>query len=193
MEKIYRIAVVADTHIPDRRAVLHEALLPTLRELQPDLIFHAGDMITPHVIRSLETVAPVIPVRGNRDFLFFRHVPLVKLIQVHDVVIALVHGHAGFIGYMINKVRMLIWQYRLNWFLPWLMAAGQDADVIVFGHTHRALNEMIDGKLFFNPGSVNVPPQEGGALSFGVLEIEENGTIQGEVRVLHEFDSTKKN
>lgn len=171
---------MADTHVPDRRRMLHPGLLPALREAKPDYILHAGDIILPEVIRELEEIALVIPVKGNRDIWFLPHLSMVKWIAVHGIQIALTHGHAEFWGYLLNKVRMMFRKYDLNWFLPWLMAVGDGADVIVFGHTHRALNEARNGVLLFNPGSVNVPVRQGGPLSFGMLELGD-GTIKGEI------------
>ncbi|NLB34120.1 MAG: hypothetical protein GX818_10250 [Tissierellia bacterium] len=39
----------------------------------------------------------------------------------------------------------------------------------MFGHTHKAMNEIIDNILFFNPGSTIFPKD--GKASFGVIEI----------------------
>lgn len=51
-------------------------------------------------------------------------------------------------------------------------------DAAIYGHTHCALNEVIDNILFFNPGSTIYPKY--GKESFGILEISEQkikGTI----------------
>lgn len=47
----------------------------------------------------------------------------------------------------------------------------KDADVIVFGHSHVPMNEIIDGILFFNPGQARE--------SFGILTID--GEVKGEI------------
>ena len=51
-------------------------------------------------------------------------------------------------------------------------------DVIVFGHTHSSQNEIKNGVLFFNPGSVTdkVFAKEN---SYGILEI--NSSIKGRI------------
>ncbi len=60
--------------------------------------------------------------------------------------------HAGDIGGQL--VRVTIGNRRIlltHIFRPELLE--QEADVIVFGHSHRPHNEVIDGVLLFNPAS----------------------------------------
>ncbi|MBN2046301.1 MAG: YfcE family phosphodiesterase [Anaerolineaceae bacterium] len=175
------LVIVADTHIPDRCHHLPEHLLSDLKDCHPDLILHAGDITTLKVIQQFEEVAPVVMVRGNRDFVFFPHVPRKKDLYFHDVQITLLHGHANLRRYLINKVRYLLFRFNLDWFLSDILEEGKDADVIIFGHTHRPLNTTLDGQLLFNPGSITVSPEKGVALSYGVLRISAEGDIQAEI------------
>lgn len=175
------IVVVSDSHIPDRCKVLPEQLLPSLQAIQPDLIFHAGDVVTPRVINLLEEVAPVVMVRGNRDIFYFPYVPRKKELYVNGVMITLLHGHARVFQYLINKVRYLLFRFCLDWFLPTILGEGEGADVIVFGHTHRQMNEVRDGQLLFNPGSVTISPGKGIPLSYGVLKISPTGEVTSEI------------
>jgi uncharacterized protein len=133
----------------------------------------------------LEEVAPVVMVRGNRDIYFFPYVPRKKELYLNGVLITLVHGHAHVIQYLLNKVRYLLFRYRLDWFLPTILQEGEGADVIVFGHTHRQMNEWRDGQLLFNPGSVTISPEKGVSLSYGVLRISEAGEVTSEIVELH--------
>ena len=179
--KEFVIGVIADTHLPDRCSRLPENLLPALKALKPDLILHAGDVVTPVVIKLFEEVAPVVMAQGNRDIYFFPYVPRKKELYIHGVMITLLHGHARFFRYLANKVRYLLLDYQFEWFLPWLLREGDGADVIVYGHTHRAMNEMFGNQLLFNPGSVSIPPDKGGLLSFGVLKISTLGEVTSEI------------
>ncbi len=53
-----------------------------------------------------------------------------------------------------------------------LRSAFPDADVIVFGHTHRPVLELVDLTVtIMNPGSVSRPPQDIAA-SVGIMELE---------------------
>ena len=62
------------------------------------------------------------------------------------------------------------------------MSSSPDARVYLFGHTHHPVNRVVDGRLYFNPGSacsnfINQysPP------SFGVLHFTQDGQVQGEI------------
>ena len=178
---VYRIGVVGDTHVPDRKLSLPEIFYSRLQQHSPDLIFHTGDITSPQMIRSLEKIAPVIAVRGNRDQFLMSYLPLVKHIEVKGVWITLLHGHAGFWRYLWSKIRILISGYHLKWFLPQLVEAGEGSDVIIFGHSHHPVNEMYGQQLLFNPGSPCVPMNSGGKLSFGLLNIFEDNTVKGEI------------
>ncbi len=179
--KEFVIGVVSDTHVPDRCAELPQSLLPELSALQPDLILHAGDVVASKVIQTLEEVAPVIMVKGNRDIYFFPYVPRKKELTVNGVSIVLIHGHAHLLRYLMNKVRNVLFRYRLDWFLPTILQEGEGADVIVFGHTHRPMNEWHDGQLLFNPGSVTISPEAGVYRSYGVLRITDAGEVNTEI------------
>jgi predicted phosphodiesterase len=48
-----------------------------------------------------------------------------------------------------------------------LMQKFEDADIIVYGHTHQSKNEHIGKTLFFNPGP--------GSRSYGILTISDKG------------------
>lgn len=180
-DRDYVIAVISDTHLPDRRNRFPDSLLPSLEALQPDLILHAGDIVVPKVIVLLEEVAPVVMVRGNRDFYFFPYVPRKKELYIRGVLITLLHGHARMLQYLVNKVRYLLFRYDFRWFLPMILREGAEADVIVFGHTHRPVNEVNDGQLLFNPGSVSISPGKNIPLSYGVMSISKEGEVSSEI------------
>lgn len=55
------VGVISDTH-----GSLHEQAYAALADC--DHIIHAGDIGGPHILRELETLAPVTAVLGNNDF-----------------------------------------------------------------------------------------------------------------------------
>ena len=67
------------------------------------------------------------------------------------------HGHLHNVKFNINKLKEF--------------AKKNKADIVLYGHTHKAQNEIIDNVLFFNPGSTIFP--EDGKASFGIIEISE--------------------
>jgi putative phosphoesterase len=45
------------------------------------------------------------------------------------------------------------------------------ADIVIYGHTHRAAEDWIEGALYLNPGSAGAP-RDGNAASIAILTIE---------------------
>jgi putative phosphoesterase len=50
------------------------------------------------------------------------------------------------------------------------LAASSDADIIVFGHTHRPYTKLVDGVLFVNAGSVGKPKDGDWRACYALLE-----------------------
>jgi hypothetical protein len=112
------LGVLADTHIPDRRAELDPRILPMLRERRVHRILHAGDVSAPEVLAELEAVAPVQAVRGNRDWLWLRSLPDRRVIKIGDVTIGMAHGHGGWLSYLSDQPVFLLRGYYHERLLP---------------------------------------------------------------------------
>ena len=61
-----------------------------------------------------------------------------------------------------------------------------DADVYMFGHTHIPKAEVVDGKLFLNPGSISLP-KGGSPASFAFLDTERRKGVLVTVENLEVF------
>ncbi len=181
---VITVGVVSDTHIPDRARQLNPQVLSIFREAGVEAILHAGDVSTPMTLEQLNRIAPVHAVRGNRDWLALRHLPSAMQISLGGVKVGLIHGHGPLFHYVRDRLDYILNGYRLEMFEPRLLAAFPDADVIVFGHTHRALNHTVDGKLIFNPGSPHFPDPKTATPSVGLLHISAQGMVAGEIRAL---------
>ncbi len=81
-KKTIRLGVISDTHVPDRVGDLHPDVLRSFVENNVDQIVHAGDASSLQVIKSLKSVAPVIHVSGNRDFLMCKEKNLVLYLTI---------------------------------------------------------------------------------------------------------------
>lgn len=173
------VGVVADTHVPDRIRALPGSLLRTLEQANVRLILHAGDISSPAVLDELSKIAPVTAVRGNRDFMM-QGLPLETTVQVEGVTIGLAHGHGGFLKYWLDKGAYLREGYAFERYRAYLAKAFTRADVMVFGHTHRVENRCIEGRLYFNPGSVYICRENGYATRLGLLKIYTGGLVEAE-------------
>ncbi len=130
-----------------------------------DLILHAGDMVSLSVLDSLEKLSKVEAVCGNMDHLdVCRALPAKRIVEVGKSRLGLTHGFGAPHG-LVAWVREQF--------------AGENVDAIIFGHSHHAMNEVIDGILFFNPGTAT-DRRFSHELSIGILEIGEKG-IKGRI------------
>ena len=149
------IGVVADTHCPEFIDRLPDRMLELLSGVQ--LILHAGDVNGPETLAELGRIAPVHAVRGDHDRTLTT-LPLSRELVVEGKRIVIIHGNRG---RWIEEPQTLLWTFSLGYFSPHralhreLRRRYPDADVIVFGHTHRACAQVIDGALLFNPGGVH--------------------------------------
>ncbi len=175
------VGVLADTHIPDRVPHLDAKVLQTFREAGVAAILHAGDVSVPHVLKELEQIAPVYAVRGNRDILYLRQLPMQVRVNIDGESIGMAHGHGTFSRYMIDKLQRAIAGRYAGKYIRRMLATFPDADVIVFGHLHVPCNFHFNGKLLFNPGSTSYPWPRNYPPSFGLLHLEPGKGPRGEV------------
>lgn len=150
-----RVGVVSDTHCPEFLARLPPALFEALGGV--DLILHAGDVNEQATLDELARIAPVQAVRGDHDR-SLQSLPLSREVQVDGKRIVIVHGDRK---RWIEEPLTLAWTLSLGYFPPNIGLARAlrrrfpTADAIVYGHTHRARADTIDGVLLFNPGGVH--------------------------------------
>ena len=149
-----RIGVIADTHCPEFLDELPAAVFEKLRGV--DLILHAGDVGGAQTLDRLRELAPVEAVRGDHDD-GLGDLPRRRLLEVDGHRIAVVHGNRSrLLEEPVTLVATLT--FGLVWpqlgMSRWLRGQFPEADVIVYGHTHRARLDEVDGALVFNPGAV---------------------------------------
>jgi putative phosphoesterase len=180
------IGVVSDTHIPDRVIELHPDLIPGLQQAGVEMIFHAGDISTQKTLDQLSRVAPVEAVRGNRDIFTPRNIPFERRLDLNGVPVLLTHGHGSLTHYLWDKGIYAVKGYVFERYQQYLTTVAKQARVVVFGHTHRPANRLIDGTLFFNPGSAG-PNYDNSQPSYGLLRIGKDGEVRGEIIMLANY------
>jgi putative phosphoesterase len=147
------VAVLSDTHVPDRQPHLPTALLDLLRREKPDLIFHCGDISATEVIRQLEDIAPLTAVLGNRDFIFRMDLPLDVRIEIGGVKVAVTHGQGSAWRYFTDKLKYLSTGYDFDRYRRYFDFDFPDADLVLFGHTHTPVDVLINERRYFNSGA----------------------------------------
>lgn len=121
------VGLIADTH-----GLVRPEALRALEGVA--LIFHAGDVGGPAVLAALEAIAPVRAVHGNTDSPD-DGLPAVIDCTLEGLRIHISHGH------------------EVGSPTPARLVARYTADVIVYGHTHRALTQVLGTTLVINPGA----------------------------------------
>ena len=141
------IGLISDTHGLVRPDV-HTALRGV------ELILHAGDVGGDEILTELELIAPVRAVSGNTDPPGHPRLSSSIDLDVDSIRVHVSHGH------------------ELGAPTPAKLLARYDADVIVYGHTHRQLVVNADGRWVVNPGAA-------GPRRFDVVPSVARMTIRG--------------
>lgn len=167
------IGLIADTHVPDRRRELDPKVIPIFKQAGVSMILHAGDISVPRVLAELEQVAPVVAVRGNRDWFGFKDLPLTRVVELGGKRIGLTHGHVSWASYTRDKLAFLLRGPRsFEFFAQRAAKQIEGVDALVFGHNHEPMIKEIGGKLVINPGSACCQVLENKAPSVALLHIE---------------------
>jgi len=122
------VGLISDTHGLLRPGV-HEALTGV------DLILHSGDVGGSEILDELRMIAPVKAVFGNTDPEDHPELTEAITVAIDGIRVHVSHGH------------------EVGSPTPAKLAVRYDADVVVFGHTHRPLVSRLGNQLFVNPGA----------------------------------------
>lgn len=145
-----RLGIISDTH---------NVLRPEVLEVfsQVDHILHGGDVGDADILMQLEAVAPVTAVFGNTDGFEMRSkLPKVAQVQLDGFDIVVTHGDQ--LGHPTPAL---------------LHDAFPKAEIIVFGHTHTPVLELVDRTVtVMNPGSAGPKRFDRPAPSVGIMELE---------------------
>lgn len=156
-----KIGVISDTHIRSSAKLLPNIIYKEFDGV--DMILHAGDILIEEVVIELETIAPVYAVAGNNDsYEMLYKYGSKRIIEANGKRIGLTHGTGG----------------RRTFMNAYAEFYGSNVDCVVYGHSHKPHNEVIDGVLFFNPGSP-ISRRFEPRYSLGVLYVDEE--IRGKI------------
>lgn len=94
-----------------------------------DCIIHAGDIDNSLIYHEMERLGEIYVVRGNNDKNWAENLPESITVTIEGVCFFIVHNKKDVPEDLSN------------------------IDVVIYGHSHKYYQEMIDGVLFLNPGS----------------------------------------
>ncbi len=137
--------------ISDTHGLLREEVKAELRGC--DAILHGGDSKEEGVLEELRKIGPLYAVRGNVDGEWAKDLPVLLETELFGLRITMIHNREE---------------------LPKELG---EADLVVFGHSHKFTDEMKGGVRFLNPGSCG-PKRFLRPVTMAVAEVE-GGKIQG--------------
>lgn len=113
--------------LSDTHGLLRPAVVEYLQSA--DAILHGGDINRPEIVETLRQYAPLYIVRGNNDKEWAAALP-------HDLTVTL----GGVTFFLVHNKKEV-------------PADLSGVDAVLFGHSHKYLQEERDGRLWLNPGS----------------------------------------
>jgi len=144
-----RLGIISDTH-----GQLRSKVLDVFSEV--DHILHSGDVGKSEILIDLQAIAPVTAVYGNSDGSELRsRLPKVATLQLDGFDIVVTHGD------------------QLGSPTPeGLVEAFPEAEIIVYGHTHKPLLQLVNKTItVMNPGAAG-PARFDLKPSVGIMELE---------------------
>jgi hypothetical protein len=119
----HKIAVISDTH-----SLLREEIIEKIKECE--MIIHAGDIASKETMEKLEDLGTTYFVRGNADKgSWAESAPEQLDIDIYGVKIYIIHNR--------KQIRDDV----------------SEKDIVIYGHSHKYLEEYINNVCYFNPGS----------------------------------------
>ncbi|KZM52320.1 metallophosphoesterase [Aeribacillus pallidus] len=142
-----KVLIISDSHgLTD---VLVEIKKRHINEVEA--IIHCGDS---ELNDGAEQIQDMLIVKGNCDFLGSFPNEIIETIGTYRFFIT--HGHLYSVKTTLMKLK-----YR---------AEEAQANIVCFGHSHIAGAELVDGKLFINPGSIFLPRMRN-EKTYAILEL----------------------
>ena len=141
------IGIISDTH-----GMLRQEVKDGLKGV--DMIVHGGDIDCQSVLDQLKEISSSLTVvRGNADKEWAEHIPQTARLEILGNKIFVIHNK----GKISEDV--------------------DDADIIIYGHSHKYSQVEKDGQIWFNPGCCGKrkPDQE---ISYAVLEVRGKGDFE---------------
>lgn len=130
-----RILVLSDSHGNIKN------MMTAAARTQPDMILHLGDYVRDgDKLKLLYPSVSLLQVEGNCDACDLPGAPLTRTLEPDGHRIFMTHGHQ----YHVKNDLLALWY-----------AAGEEnAELVLFGHTHIPYHESTGGLTLLNPGSI---------------------------------------
>ena len=149
-----KILIVSDTH------GRHQALDRALEEAgKIDMFIHLGDVEGGEDYLEAVVECEKHIIRGNNDF--FTELPREEEFEIGPYHAFITHGHYYYVSMDVDTIIE--------------EARSRNADIVMFGHTHKPYIEIDEDVTILNPGSVSYPRQLDHMPTFLIMEIDDEG------------------
>ncbi len=159
-----RYLVISDSHG-------YNGNLPKVMEMagEVEAIFHLGDLqCAPEEIERV-TKSNVIAISGNNDFR--PELKPMRVIPREGHKILMTHGHRQMVNF--GSLDRLVYLGEEN-----------EADIVMFGHTHVPCVRQQGRITLVNPGSISLPRQGSRRPTFIIMEIKKDGSVTFDIHEL---------
>lgn len=157
-----RIVVFSDSHgdIWNLRETVEKHLSDS------ELFIHLGDKRDElDMIRSIYPEKAFLSVKGNCDYSSAE--PLEAFYSADSAKIMYTHGHMYNVKYTLNSLIS--------------SAVSNNCRIVLFGHTHIAMCDYLDGLYILNPGSIACP--RFGEPSYMTVDITKAGIVPNIIKL----------
>lgn len=131
--------------ISDTHGLLRPEVVEILKNC--DCILHAGDVDRPELLDELRYLGSLYVVRGNNDGDWAQNLSRTLRFKIEGIEFFMTHNKKD---------------------VAWNLG---NAQIVIFGHSHHYFEEMIDERLWLNPGSCG-RRRFGGDVTMAVMEID---------------------
>ena len=145
--------------LSDTHGLLRPEVLEYLKTA--DVILHGGDINRQEIVDALQRYAPLYVVRGNNDKAWAGAIPHDLKVTLDGVTFCMVHNRKE------------------------LPADLDGVDAVVFGHSHKYVQEEKDGLLWLNPGSCG-PRRFHQEITMMMAELEDGKLQVEKITIPHE-------
>lgn len=131
-------------------------MVRAVKREEPDLVIHLGDCVVD--AQELQKECPrntIVGVPGNCDYSMD---DTERVLTIDGFRILICHGHT--------------YGVKMSYLSLELHAKEVEADIALFGHTHKIFYDHNNGVAMLNPGSIG-SPLWGSLPSYGILELDE--------------------
>lgn len=147
-----KILVFADSHTDT------QTMLSVAQAEQPDCIFHLGDHIADALVLQKNTDIEMHLIKGNTDQASdFREE---ELLTLENRRIFMIHGHQHDVENGLSELCDAAKQYQAN--------------IVLFGHTHKPYLGYTDGIWLMNPGRIGRKSSKTIHATYCVIQMMEN-------------------